>query len=238
MTQTTKKVARANNSNAVTKVELGNSAEQAGVVIDNAAIEEQPKSIFDTLLDNAPVAKTTDDIIKDLLADPNCRRINNLHVRNVVATAHETYTQLTFVVKEFVFGDVRDNDNLDAFGMPTIKLGQTHNVITSTYAVSAVMKNNSKQAIFAQDVADMTAPLADGQTDAKISGRANKANQLYAGGVIDVICQYVPAGTAYVNPFGENKDANVFDKDKVIHHIVRLTLGEVGEDTYKAYLLG
>ena len=136
MTQTTNKAARANNSNAATKVELGNSAEQAGVVVDDAPA----KSIFDTLADNAPVEKSTDDIIRELLADPNCRRINGLHVRNVVATAHETYTQVTFVVKEFVFGDVRDNDNLDAFGMPTIKLGRTHNVITSTYAVSAVMK--------------------------------------------------------------------------------------------------
>lgn len=238
MTQTTKKAASTKSSNAAAKVELGNSAEQAGVVIDNTAVEEQPKSIFDTLADNAPVEKSTDDIIRELLADPNCRRINGLHVRNVVATAHETYTQVTFVVKEFVFGDVRDNDNLDAFGMPTIKLGRTHNVITSTYAVSAVMKNSGKQAIFAGQVADMTAPLADGQESASIVGRANVVNTLFAGGTIDVICQFVPKNTDYVNPFASDQTPVQFDNDKIIHHVVRLGFGEVGNDAYKAYLLG
>lgn len=235
MTQTTKKVASAKSSNAATKVKLGNSVEQAGVIMDVPEANAST-SIFDTLAANSPVAKTTDDIIKELLADTNCRRINGLHVRNVVATAYETYTQLTFVVKEFVFGDVRDNDNLDAFGEATVKLGQTHNVITSTYAVSAVMKNNAKQAIFAQDVADMTAPLAEGQENAKVSGHANKANMLFTGGVVDVICQYVPAHTDYINPFGEDKKPSQFDRDKVIHHVVRLTLGEVGEDMYREYI--
>lgn len=238
MTQTTKKVASAKSSNAATKVELGNSVEQAGVVMDAPEADASKTSIFDKLADNAPVEKSTDDIIKDLLLDANCRRINGLHVRNVVATAHETYTQVTFVVKEFVFGDVRDNDNLDAFGMPTIKLGRTHNVITSTYAVSAVMKNSGKQAIFAQNVADMTAPLADGQDSAAVTGRANIANTLFAGGTIDVICQYVPAHTDYVNPFASDQTPVQFDNDKIIHHVVRVGFGEVGNDAYKAYLLG
>lgn len=238
MTQTTKKVASAKSSNAATKVELGNSAEQAGVVMDVSGANDSTISIFDKLADNAPVEKSTDDIIKDLLLDANCRRINGLHVRNVVATAHETYTQVTFVVKEFVFGDVRDNDNLDAFGMPTIKLGRTHNVITSTYAVSAVMKNSGKQAIFAQNVADMTAPLANGQESAAVTGRANIANTLFAGGTIDVICQYVPAHTDYVNPFASDQTPVQFDNDKIIHHVVRVGFGEVGNDAYKAYLLG
>lgn len=238
MTQTTKKVVSAKSSNAATKVELGNSAEQAGVVMDAPEADASKTSIFDTLADNAPVEKSTDDIIKDLLLDANCKRINGLHVRNVVATAHETYTQVTFVVKEFVFGDVRDNDNLDAFGMPTIKLGRTHNVITSTYAVSAVMKNSGKQAIFAQNVADMTAPLADGQDSAAVTGRANIANTLFAGGTIDVICQYVPAHTDYVNPFASDQTPVQFDNDKIIHHVVRVGFGEVGNDVYKAYLLG
>lgn len=238
MTQTIKKAASAKSSSAATKVELGNSVEQAGVVMDAPEADASKTSIFDTLADNAPVEKSTDDIIKDLLLDANCKRINGLHVRNVVATAHETYTQVTFVVKEFVFGDVRDNDNLDAFGQPTVKLGRTHNVITSTYAVSAVMKNSGKQAIFAQNVADMTAPLADGQESAAVTGRANIANTLFAGGTIDVICQYVPAHTDYVNPFAADQTPVQFDNDKIIHHVVRVGFGEVGNDAYKAYLLG
>lgn len=238
MTQITEKAASAKRSNAATKVELGNSAKQAGVVMDAPEADASKTSIFDQLADNAPVEKSTDNIIKDLLLDANCKRINGLHVRNVVATAHETYTQVTFVVKEFVFGDVRDNDNLDAFGQPTVKLGRTHNVITSTYAVSAVMKNSGKQAIFAQNVADMTAPLADGQESATVTGRANIANTLFVGGTIDVICQYVPAHTDYVNPFASDQTPVQFDNDKIIHHVVRLSFGEVGNDAYKAYLLG
>lgn len=171
--------------------------------------------------DDAAIDKSREDIIKELLASGKAKRLNGLTVKNVVATRFDTHTLLTFVVKEFVIGDTRDANEVDAFGQPVVKLGKTHNVQTSSYAVAGVMKDNPKLAIFATDVVD-TPQLA---------------NMLFAGANIDVVMQYVPANTEYVNPFASNAEAVTFDRDKMIHHIVSLNLGEVGQDLYRARLL-
>lgn len=165
--------------------------------------------------------KSTEDIIKELIASGKAKRINGLTVKNVVATRFDTHTLLTFVVKEFVIGDTRDANEVDAFGQPVVRLGKTHNVQTSSYAVAGIMKDNPKLAIFATDVVDTP------QT----------ANMLFAGSKIDVVLQYVPANTEYVNPFASNPEPVVFDRDKMIHHIVSLGLGEVGQDLYRTRLL-
>lgn len=165
--------------------------------------------------------KSTEDIIKELIASGKAKRINNLTVKNVVATQFDTHALLTFVVKEFVIGDTRDANEVDSFGQPVVRLGKTHNVQTSSYAVAGIMKDNPKLAIFATDVVDTP------QT----------ANMLFAGSKIDVVLQYVPANTEYVNPFASNPGTVVFDRDKMIHHIVSLGLGEVGQDLYRARLL-
>ena len=171
--------------------------------------------------DDAANDKSREDIIKELIASGNAKRLNNLTVKNVVATEFDTHALLTFVVKEFVIGDTRDANEVDAFGQPVVKLGKTHNVQTSSYAVAGVMKDNPKLAIFATDVVE-TPQLA---------------NMLFAGANIDVVMQYVPANTEYVNPFSSNAEAVIFDRDKMIHHIVSLNLGEVGQDLYRARLL-
>lgn len=171
--------------------------------------------------DDAASDKSREDIIKELLASGKAKRLNGLTVKNVVATQFDTHALLTFVVKEFVVGDTRDANEVDAFGQPVVKLGKTHNVQTSSYAIAGVMKDNPKLAIFATDVVD-TPQLA---------------NMLFAGANIDVVMQYVPANTEYVNPFASNAEAVTFDRDKMIHHIVSLNLGEVGQDLYRARLL-
>lgn len=165
--------------------------------------------------------KTKEDIIKELLASGNAKRINNLTVRNVVATQFDTHALLTFVVKEFVIGDTRSQDEVDAFGQPIVKLGKSHNVQSSSYAVASVMKDTPKLAIFATDVVN----------------KPELANTLFAGAKIDVIMQYVPQGEEYRNPFSTNAEPTTFDRDKMIHHIIRLELGEVGRDMYNANLL-
>ena len=171
--------------------------------------------------EDAGVERSREDIIKELIASGNAKRLNNLTVKNVVATEFDTHTLLTFVVKEFVIGDTRDANEVDAFGQPVVKLGKTHNVQTSSYAVAGVMKDSAKLAIFATDVVDTP------QT----------ANMLFAGAKIDVVMQYVAAGEEYVNPFASNPEPVVFERDKMIHHIVALNLGEVGQDMYRARLM-
>lgn len=171
--------------------------------------------------EDASAERSREDIIKELIASGNAKRLNNLTVKNVVATEFDTHALLTFVVKEFVIGDTRDANEVDAFGQPVVKLGKTHNVQTSSYAVAGVMKDAAKLAIFATDVVDTP----------------QVANMLFAGAKIDVVMQFVAAGEEYVNPFASNPEPVVFERDKIIHHIVKLELGEVGQDMYRARLM-
>ena len=193
----------------------------------NAAqsVERVENDIFAQLMgEGASEELNREDVIKKLLASGKAKRVNGLKVRNVVATNYESdgniHTLLTFVVKEFVIGDVRDTEQTDAFGQPLVKLGKTHNVQSSNYAVAGVMKDNPKLAIFASDVVD----------------DPTLANMLFAGAKIDVIMQYIPANTEYVNPFASNPTPTTFDRDKMIHHIVALSMGEVGQDMYRERL--
>lgn len=163
-------------------------------------------------------------VIKELLASGRAKRLNGLTVRNVVATQFDTdvssHTLLTFVVKEYVVGDTRTGE-LDAFDQPVIGLGKTHNVQSSSYAVAGVMKDVPKLAIFAKEMVD----------------NPELANLLFAGGKLDVVMEFVPKDTDYVNPFATNPTPARFERDKVIHHIIGISLGEVGEDVYHARLM-
>lgn len=234
-----------------------NVTPQANVVIDEQSVAIQENEAidagvldiandalsWDSIMDGIESAKTREDIIRECLADTkHFRRINGLHVRNVKAVVYKAKdtnnptTRITFVVKETVPGMVKDTLNLDAFGQPTSKLGPTNNIFSSAYAVSGTMKETAKGALFADDVARITAPLGTKQ-EVEIDGVDNIVNQLYAGGTIDVICQIVPANTEYQNPFSSNVDVvTTFPENRIFHHVVNLTFGEVGEDTYRTRL--
>ena len=192
-------------------------------VVDNAANQQVANGQVDIfaqfMSEDTTEAKDRDEVIKELIASGNGKRINGLTVRNVVAKEFDTHALLTFVVKEYVVGDVRSAEE-DAFGQPIISLGKTHNVQTSSYAVAGVMKDSPKMAIFASDVVN----------------NPNVANMLFAGAKIDVVMQFVAAGEEYVNPFASNAEPTTFERDKMIHHVVRLELGEVGHDMYREAL--
>lgn len=192
-------------------------------VVDNAVEQqvanEQVDIFAQFMSEDTTETKDRDEIIKELIASGNARRINGLTVRNVVAKEFDTHALLTFVVKEYVIGDTR-TEEVDAFGQPIISLGKTHNVQTSSYAVAGVMKDSPKMAIFAADVVS----------------NPNIANMLFAGAKVDVIMQFVAAGETYVNPFASNAEPATFERDKMIHHVVRLELGEVGHDMYREAL--
>lgn len=197
----------------------------AGVIapeLEETAEETAEDDIFASIMaEDDNESRSREDIVKELLASGKCRLLKGLTVKNVVATQFDTHALLTFVVKEVIIGDVRDKEEIDAFGEPVKRLGKTHNVQTSSYAVSGVMKDTPKTAIFATKVVD------DPQF----------ANLLFAGGRIDVLMQYVKAGEEYVNPFASNAEPTTFDRDKMIHHIVKVEMGEVGQDAYRTMLL-
>lgn len=176
----------------------------------------QVNSVFSMLNESEGSANDRDAIIKELIASGNARRVNGLRVKNVVATALDNHTLLTFVVKEKILGDVR-SDETDAFGESVLTIGKTHNVQTSTYAVAGAMKDcSAKLAIFANEIVDKPAI----------------ATRLFAGGTIDIVMQFVPKDTDYVNPFASSATPVRFERDKIIHHVIGLTLGEVGQDMY------
>lgn len=195
---------------------------QASEVVNAAEQQQVVNDVFAQFMsEDEGSERSREDIIKELIASGNAKRLNNLTVKNVVATEFDTHALLTFVVKEFVIGDTRDANEVDAFGQPVVKLGKTHNVQTSSYAVAGVMKDSAKLAIFATDVVDTP----------------QVANMLFAGAKIDVVMQFVAAGEEYVNPFASNPEPVTFERDKMIHHIVALNLGEVGQDMYHARLM-
>ena len=198
------------------------STVQASEVVNAAEQQQVVNDVFAQFMsEDEGSERSREDIIKELIASGNAKRLNNLTVKNVVATEFDTHALLTFVVKEFVIGDTRDANEVDAFGQPVVKLGKTHNVQTSSYAVAGVMKDSAKLAIFATDVVDTP----------------QVANMLFAGAKIDVVMQFVAAGEEYVNPFASNPEPVTFERDKMIHHIVALNLGEVGQDMYHARLM-
>ena len=198
------------------------STVQASEVVNAAEQQQVVNDVFAQFMsEDDGSERSREDIIRELIASGNAKRLNNLTVKNVVATEFDTHALLTFVVKEFVIGDTRDANEVDAFGQPVVKLGKTHNVQTSSYAVAGVMKDSAKLAIFATDVVDTP----------------QVANMLFAGAKIDVVMQFVAAGEEYVNPFASNPEPVTFERDKMIHHIVALNLGEVGQDMYHARLM-
>lgn len=198
------------------------STVQASEVVNAAEQQQVVNDVFAQFMsEDEGSERSREDIIRELIASGNAKRLNNLTVKNVVATEFDTHALLTFVVKEFVIGDTRDANEVDAFGQPVVKLGKTHNVQTSSYAVAGVMKDSAKLAIFATDVVDTP----------------QVANMLFAGAKIDVVMQFVAAGEEYVNPFASNPEPVTFERDKMIHHIVALNLGEVGQDMYHARLM-
>lgn len=167
--------------------------------------------------DEADVEKSRDDIVSELVKKPNVKKLTGLHIKNVVTNPGKDVPFLTFVVKEWVIGDTRSGA-ADAFGIQQVVLGKTHNVIVGAYAVSAVMKDNPRTAIFA----------------ARIGGDEDIANMLFAGGTMDILMEYVAAGETYTNPFSRNGATTTFDRDHVIFHILSLTMGEAGRDAYAA----
>ena len=155
----------------------------------------------------------------ELLLQPNVKKLTGLHIKNVVTNTSRDIPFLTFVLKEWIIGDTRGT-TMDAFGIPEVVLGKTHNAVVSAYAVSAVMKDSPKTAMFATRVAE----------------GSDVANVLFAGGTMDILMEYVAAGNEYINPFSRAATPTVFDRDHVLVHVLSLTMGEVGRDAYAAML--
>lgn len=184
----------------------------------NPPVDDAPVSFFDQFSnDEAEQEKTREDIVSEMLLKPNVKKMTGLHIKNVVFNNTRDVPFYVLVLKEYIVGDTR-NGAVDVFGIPEVTLGKTHNCIISAYALSAVMKDNPRTAVFA----------------ARVAEGSDFANDLFAGGTLDILMEYVAAGESYVNPFSSNGQETVFDRDHVLCHPLAITMGEVGRDVYAA----
>lgn len=187
---------------------------EATAPVENAA----EVSFFDQFSnEEAGQEKTREDIVSEMLLKPNVKKLTGLHIKNVVFNNTRDVPFYVLVLKEYIVGDTR-NGAVDAFGIPEVTLGKTHNCIISAYALSAVMKDNPRTAVFA----------------ARVAEGSDFANDLFAGGTLDILMEYVAAGESYINPFSSNGQETVFDRDHVLCHPLAITMGEVGRDVYAA----
>lgn len=202
---------------------------QQAQVLDNKVVEAQVQAANAAsddanpfaMLDAAPAAedRSADAIAKALVARGLGRVAKGLQVRNAVVHVDERSTYVTFVVKEKVLGTVTE-DSTDPFGAPTRSIGLTHNVQVGLFALIGAMKDDARLATFAAQVAEQPQLVVE----------------LFVGGQLDLLMEFVPEGVAYRNPFSSSNDERTFERDMVLHHVLGLRLGTVGEDVYKAKL--
>lgn len=139
-------------------------------------------------------------IVRELKRAANSKRYT-CKVTNVTTEDKGSYTRHTFVVDK----DIRayDADGEEA---------TTHNVFTSNYAISGLVKQDEELAWLGNAIAEDRLPM----------------NLIFTGATIEVVQEYVAAGTSYVNPFSSKKEESTFEHDVFINHIVGVKLGKTG----------
>lgn len=161
--------------------------------------------------------------IKTILAKygENAALQTGLTIANVVVNHYDNgIDTFTFVVHESVLCDVGKADPIT--GEVVMSVNSGHNVIISAYALAGALKRENNEArIFANFVVD----------------NPDKASLLFIGGKIDLLSIFVPQGEEYVNPYSSSQKPATFERDKVIHHVSNVKLGEFGKQKFNAMLL-
>lgn len=153
-------------------------------------------------------------IIAKMLRKDNCKKINGLKVKSVTVTDKDSFIAVNLSLMTKIPGYVQV---LTEDGDPTgeYRKGMSNVVYSTNFAISGAFKNDENLAFVGNSAANNPSALVP----------------VLAGATIDIIQEFVPAGTEYVNPFTtrENPTPTVFEHDAIINHIVKITLGKVGE---------
>lgn len=231
---------------AAKAVESAQTAQAVETVVDSNSVQETDNNLsfsWDSIINQETSVKTFDDIMKECLAQPTFRLFRGIYIKNVKAFSYKAetgrfITRVTLISNISIPGMIVDNNEVDAFGMPTKKIGMSNNIFTSAYALAAVLKNDPHLAIFADNVANMGQNDIVMSSEKEIIGKDNFANLLLSGGKVDVLCQVVKKGEIYINPFSSNTETTetTFDEDRIIHHVVGVEAGIVGKDLYRNYI--
>lgn len=148
------------------------------------------------------------EILDKLLKNKENRVYRGLKIKNVLKKENDDYTRVTLVIMGSIPGYVPQEDG-------SYKIGVTSNIYTSSFAISAILKQNEETAMMGNYVIDHPEIIP----------------VLLSGATISVIQTNVSAGEEYHNPFTtrDDNDAYVSDHNFIANNIFALKLGKMGE---------
>lgn len=158
------------------------------------------------------------NIIRKLIAN-GCKRITDIHVKNVNYTVKDNYIMVLFTLSEPICTYQQKQDG--SYG-----LDRTNILYTSLTAIVHTLLED-------EYIGWMSNPLIH---------NPEYLNLILNGAQIDILQQEVPANTEYKNPFGNhNQESVVFDHNIIINHVLGFKLSQTGElmaDKFVDKLLG
>lgn len=174
---------------------------------ENTPIVENPAENAETIVESV-VKNNFQEIVDRLIKDKSNRVYKNLIVKNVIKKdSDEDYTRITLVVSSPIPGYIPQEDG-------TYKKGLTNNIYTTSFAISAILKQSEDTAMMANYVVSHPSIIPF----------------LLCGSNIGIIQTDVNEGTEYINPFTtkESPEAYIAQHDIIVNNIYALKLGKMG----------
>lgn len=176
--------------------------------VENNTVEKDRKpEIVPTMAQNLKLIKKFDnhpyrDIIQKLILEGATVK-ENVTVKTIALSDRENYIRVVLSTDDTFNANLSNEQGM--YGIRKVP-----NVFSSTYEIGAVLKNNPNYAF-----------LVD-----KIVERPEILKTLLSHAKITVICNTIPAGVEYINPFTtkDNPMPVTYDHDIFVHHVVSITL--------------
>lgn len=195
----------ATNVNAKSRVNVNN-----GVVVSEVeeTVQEQEvqevqetEETEETNSSNTGGYKTFKQVVKELMAGENNKRVNNIRVRSAKVTEMDNYVRVSLTLDNAVDAYVSDDNGNYERGTNTV-------IFASTYSIASLLKES-----------DETAWCAN-----QLLQNSKGFEVILAGARIDIIQEEVSNDQMYVNPFSNNSEGVFLGHDTIINHVVKITI--------------
>lgn len=193
----------ATNVNAKSRTNVNN-----GVVISEVeeTVQEQEvqevQETEETNNSNAGGYKTFKQVVKELMAGENNKRVNNIRVRSAKVTEMDNYARVSLTLDNAVDAYISDDNGNYERGTNTV-------IFASTYSIGSLLKESDETAWCANQLLQNTKGF----------------EVILAGAKIDIIQEEVSNDQMYINPFSNNNSEGVFlGHDTIINHVVKITI--------------
>lgn len=212
------------------ELKVGETTSDAGAdaTADDAAvgtIGDEEDDFFSAFELGTVSENDRDAIVERIVKAKRGKVLKGLHVKNVVVNKKDGHAFVTFVVKENILGNI-DLGKRDEFGDVVLEPGISNNAVVGSYALVGAMKEIDKVRHFANEIRrDLGLFVVDNTF-------TSLPEDLFMGGTIDLLIEKVNAKEDYVNPFAKDGDATKFAHQRVVHHIIGMTFGDLGEELY------